>query len=228
MGSDENRPVEGWTHPSTSASFQSRRLGSTKCPQAHRGHTEQARVNLLSVFGKAAWRWEHHSPPQLSSKENLPSSPSTDLANLKYNGATDLLLSGSRSKGEGRVWASNKTKPNWNKEGHLDGEKKEELCKSNDIFDGTKSILVESQALDPGRRFESSPWIRSTLNKTLTIHWESAHVCAWISSLVGLLLRDETSWAPVPLLVNVNCLSKVEQLQEERLKTSRLPPPWAK
>lgn len=66
-----------------------------------------------------------------------------------------------------------------------------------------KSILAESQVLDPGRRLESSPWICSTLNKTLTVHWERAHVCAWISSLVGLLLRDETSWAPVPLLVNV-------------------------
>lgn len=97
-------------------------------------------------------------------------SPSTDSADLKHNEATDLLLSGSRSKGEERVWASNKTKISWNKEVHLDEEKKKELCKSNDIFDGTKSILGESQALDPRRRFESSPWIWSTLNKTLTIH----------------------------------------------------------
>lgn len=123
--------------------------------------------------------------PSFVRKKTLPSALSWDLASLKYNGATDLLLSRSRSKGEVRVWASSKTKIDWNKEGHLDEEKKKELCKSNDIFDETKSILAESQVLDPGRRFESSSWICSTLNKTLTIHWERAHMCAWISSLAG-------------------------------------------
>lgn len=38
----------------------------------------------------------------------------------------------------------------------------------------------------------------------------------------------EVSWAPIPLLVNVNCLSKVEQLQTERLRSSWLPLPWAR
>jgi len=108
------------------------------------------------------------SPAQCRGKPTF--CPSTDSSYLKYNGATDLLLTGSRSKEEGRVWASNKTKINWNKEGHLDEGKKKELCKSNGISDGTKSIFAESQALDPERRFESSPWIYSTFNKTLTIH----------------------------------------------------------
>lgn len=98
MGSGENWPVEG----STSDSFQSRRLGSTKRLQTRQGHMGQARVSLLSVFGKTARRWEHRSPPQLSSKENLPSALPPNSANLKYNGATDLVLSGSRSKGEGQ------------------------------------------------------------------------------------------------------------------------------
>lgn len=36
---------------------------------------EQGRVNLLSMFRNAAWRQEHHNPPQLNSKENLPLTP---------------------------------------------------------------------------------------------------------------------------------------------------------
>lgn len=170
-------------YPCTFANFWNRLLRSAKHLQAHQGHAEQVRRICSICLGRQCGDGKSWFTGKITF------GPYTDSANLKYNGGTDLFLSGSRSKVEGRVWASKETKINWNKERHLDDEKKKELCKSNDISNGTKSILAESQVLDPGKRFESSPWNRSTLNRTLTIHWERTHVCVWISSPAGLLLR---------------------------------------